>query len=79
MVPQHVRDEIQKLSTKTKLSRAWMNEVTRGTTQHMMMLEANHYQFHKATSSCMDTLDSHTKNHDFTMMKRYMRKSRSKT
>jgi hypothetical protein len=56
-----------------------MNEVTRGTTQHMMMLEANHYRFHKATSSYMDTLDSRTKNHDFTMMKRYMRKSSSKT
>jgi hypothetical protein len=40
MVPQHVHDEIQKLKTN-KPSRAWMNEDTRGTTQHMMMLEAN--------------------------------------
>jgi hypothetical protein len=48
-----------------------MNEDTRGTTQHMMILEANHDQFHKATSSCMATLDSRTK--------RYMRKSSSLT
>jgi hypothetical protein len=51
-----------------------MNEDTRGTTQHMMMLEANHDRFHKATSSCMTTLDSRTSNHGFTMIKRYMRK-----
>jgi hypothetical protein len=56
-----------------------MNEVTRGTTQYMMMLEANLYRFHKATSNCMDTLDSRTKNHDFMMMKSYMRMSSSKS
>jgi hypothetical protein len=56
-----------------------MNEDTRGTTQHMMMLEANHNRFHKATSSCMATLDSRTKNHGFTTIKRYMIKSSSKT
>jgi hypothetical protein len=56
-----------------------MNEDTRGTTQHMMMLEANHDRFHKATSSCMATLDSRTSNHDFTTIKRYMRKSSSIT
>jgi hypothetical protein len=36
---------------KNKPSRAWINEYTRGTTQHMMMLEANRYRFHEATSS----------------------------
>jgi hypothetical protein len=56
-----------------------MNEDTRGTTQHMMMLEANRYRFHKSTSSRMDTLDSNTKNHGFTTIKRYMRKSSSMT
>jgi hypothetical protein len=56
-----------------------MNEDTRGTTKHMMMLEANHYRFHKATSSCMATLDSRTSNHGFTTIKRYMRKSSSMT
>jgi hypothetical protein len=56
-----------------------MNEDTRGTTQHMMMLEANRYQFRKATSSCMATLDSHTSNHGFKIIKRYARKSSSMT
>jgi hypothetical protein len=56
-----------------------MNEDTRGTTQHMMMLEANRYWFHKATSSCMATLDCRTSNHGFTMMERYMRKLSSMT
>jgi hypothetical protein len=41
-VPQHVHDEIQELRTETKPSRAWTNKDTRGTTQHMMMWEANH-------------------------------------
>jgi hypothetical protein len=56
-----------------------MNGDTRGTTQHMMMLEANCYQFHKSTSSCMATLDSRTSNHSLTTMKRYVRKSSSMT
>jgi hypothetical protein len=56
-----------------------MIEDTRGITQHMMMLEANHDKFHKATSSCMATLDSRTKNHGFTTIKRYVRKSSSMT
>jgi hypothetical protein len=56
-----------------------MNEDTRGTTQHMMMLEANHDRFHKSTSSCMATLDSRTSNHGFTTIKRYVRKSSSTT
>jgi hypothetical protein len=56
-----------------------MNKATRGTTQHMMMLEANHGRFHKSTSSCMDALDSRTKNHGFMTMKRYVRKSSSMT
>jgi hypothetical protein len=51
-----------------------MNEDTRGTTQHMMMLEAI-----KSTSSCMATLDSRTCNHGFTMIKRYVIKSSSMT
>jgi hypothetical protein len=51
-----------------------MNEETRGTTQHMMMLGANHDRFHKATSNRMDTLDSRTKNHGFTTIERYVRK-----
>jgi hypothetical protein len=64
MVPQHVHDEIQKLRTN-KTSGAWMYEDTRGITQHMMMLEANHDRIHKATSSCMATLDCRTKNHGY--------------
>jgi hypothetical protein len=56
-----------------------MNEDTRGATQHMMMLEVNHDQVHKSTLSCMATLDSHTRNHGFTMIKRYVRKSSSVT
>jgi hypothetical protein len=56
-----------------------MNEDTRGTTQHMKILEANHDRFHKATSSCMDALDSCTKNHGFTIIKKYVRKSSSMT
>jgi hypothetical protein len=79
MVPQHLQDEIQGLRTETKPSGAWMNEDTRDTTQHMMMWEANHDRFHKATSSCMATLVFHIKNHGFMMMKRYMRKSISMT
>jgi hypothetical protein len=35
--------------------------------------------FLKATSSCMATLDSHTSNHGFTTIKRYVRKSSSMT
>jgi hypothetical protein len=56
-----------------------MNEDTRGTTQHMMMLEENSYKSHKSTSSYMATLDSRTSNHGFTTMKRYVRKSSSMT
>jgi hypothetical protein len=56
-----------------------MNTDTRGTTQHMMMLEANHDRFHKSTSNCMATLDSHTSKHGFTTIKRYVRKSSSMT
>jgi hypothetical protein len=56
-----------------------MNEDTRGTTQHMMVLEVNHDRFHKATSSCMATLYSRTSNHGFTTIKRYVRKSSSVT
>jgi hypothetical protein len=56
-----------------------MNEYTRGTIQHMMTLEANHDRFHKATSSYMAIVDSRTKNHGFTMMKRYVRKLSSMT
>jgi hypothetical protein len=52
-----------------------MNKYTRGTTQLMMMLEANRQI--KSTSSCMDALDSCTKNHGFTTIKRFMRKSSS--
>ena len=44
-----------------------------------MTLEANRYRFHKATSSCMATLDSRTSNHGFTTIKRYVRKSSSVT
>jgi hypothetical protein len=46
-VPQHIRDQIQELRTETKPSGAWINKETRGTTQHMMMLEANHDGFQK--------------------------------
>jgi hypothetical protein len=49
-----------------------MNEDTRGATQHMMMLEANHDRVHKSTSSYMATLDSRTSNHGFTAIKRYV-------
>jgi hypothetical protein len=42
-------------------------------------LEANHDRFHKATSSCMDALDSRTKNHGFMTIKSYVRKSSSMT
>jgi hypothetical protein len=56
-----------------------MNGDTRGTTQHMMMLEVNHDRVHKSTSSCMATLDSCTSNHGFTTIKRYVRKSSSMT
>jgi hypothetical protein len=37
-----MHEEIQELRTETKLSGAWMNEDTRGTTQHMMILEDNY-------------------------------------
>jgi hypothetical protein len=51
-----------------------MNEDTRGTTQHMMMSEANHDRVHKSTSSCMATLHSRTSNHGFTMIKKVREK-----
>jgi hypothetical protein len=79
MVPQHLDDEIKKLRTKTNLPKHGWMKTQEGTTQHMMMLEVNRYRFNKSTSSCMATLDSHTKNHDFTTIKRYVRKYSSMT
>jgi hypothetical protein len=56
-----------------------MNEHTRGTTQHMMMLEANHDGFPKGNIKLHGYFGSRTSKHGFTTIKRYVRKSSSMT
>ena len=79
MLSSSVHDQIQRRRTKQRPQEHRQIKTQAVYLRQMKMLQANHEGLQEATSSCMDTSDSRTKDHGFTSMRRYVRKSSSMT